>query len=177
MALTRRTLLRYGLGGALALAAGGLGLALFPGQSRAPRRPLQALTERDYAILAAIADRLCPGAPGLPSAGELDVAGHVDALMARLHPADVAEFQQLLALFENALVRALLHGSPVPFSRAAPAVQDASLEAWRTSALPFRRLAFKALRGLVAATYWAQPETWPHIGYPGPPRFGQEGAP
>lgn len=177
MAVTRRNLLKFGLLGALALGVSGVGLALFPGASVAPRAPLQALSPRQYAVLVAVAERLCPGGPGLPSATELDVAGHVDALLARMHPADAAEVGQLLLLFENALVRALLHGSPVPFSRASAAQQEAALESWRTSSLQARRMAFKALRGLVAAAYWSQPATWAHIGYPGPPDFGQGRAP
>jgi hypothetical protein len=49
-----------------------------------------------------------------------------------------------------------------------PAQKDASLEAWLTSRLALRRIAFLALRNLAFLGCYSQPETWPLIGYQGP---------
>ena len=54
------------------------------------------------------------------------------------------------------------------FSRMTDAQKDASLEAWMTSRLALRRMAFLALRNLALLGYYSQPETWPLIGYQGP---------
>ena len=48
------------------------------------------------------------------------------------------------------------------------AEKDASLEAWMTSRLALRRLAFLALRNLAFLGYYSQPDTWPLVGYQGP---------
>jgi hypothetical protein len=45
---------------------------------------------------------------------------------------------------------------------------DASLRAWMTSRLGFRRRAFYALRNLAFLGYYSQEATWPLIGYRGP---------
>lgn len=154
------------------LALGGVGLALRPGADVAlPSTVLQVLTPRQYGILVALADRLCPGGPGRPSASEVGVASKVDALMAVLHPADAAELCQGLLLVENALVGLILDGRPTPFTRLDPAEQDAVLRTFRSSRLPIRRIVYKALRGLVAASYWGDPLLYASAGYPGPPDY------
>ncbi|MCK6505665.1 hypothetical protein L6R53_20090 [Myxococcota bacterium] len=177
MSTSRRGILKIGLGGAALLAAGGLGLGLWPGASREPLAPLQALSPRAFGVLAAVARTFCPGGDGLPSADELDIAGALDATIATLHPADQAELQQVLLLVDNALVGALLDGRPQPFSRADDATRRATLLSWRESRIPLRRTAYKALRGLVMAAYWGHPRLYAAAGYPGPPDFGQAQAP
>jgi hypothetical protein len=154
------------------LALGGVGLALRPGADIAlPGMVLQVLTPRQYIILAAVADRLCPGGPGRPSASDVGVASKVDALMALLHEGDAAELCQGLMLIENALVGLLLDGRPTPFTLLGPTEQDAVLHTFRTSRIPIRRTIYKALRGLVAASYWGDPLLYASSGYPGPPDY------
>lgn len=171
MATSRRTLLTAGIGGAALLAAGAVGLALRPGAAVSPPDLLHALTPQQYGILQAVAARICPGGPGIPTAAEIGVAARVDAQLATMHPQDVAELGQGLLLIENALVGLLLDARPTPFTRLGPAEQDAALEAFRTSRIPIRRSVFKALRGLVAASYWSDPRMYPTVGYPGPPDY------
>src|SRR5690606_41363278 len=86
MAITRRTLLRYGLGGGLLLLAGGAGLSLQPSRRRAPRAPLRALDERSFSVLAAVVDRMLPPLPGYPSAAELGSANRLGAFLPRGDP-------------------------------------------------------------------------------------------
>lgn len=176
---TRRTLLAVGAAGAAVLVLGGLGLALQGTVLRAPARPLRALHPREFSILAAIADRICPGGDTLPTAVEAEVAEKVDDLLARLDPAVTVELSQLLRLIENALVGLAFDGRVRTFTALPPDGQDRVLAAWRTSRFPLRRQGFKALAGLCNASYWATPATWPHTGYPGPPDYASlvQGAP
>jgi len=153
------------------LCAGAGGASLLPPAPRSPRRPLQALDADAFAILAAVADRICPGGPGLPSAWDLQVPEDIDALLHRKHPGDTADLVQALWLLENPVAGLLLDGRPGRFTLATPEVQDRVLDRWRRSRIPQRRMAFRALCGLISAAYWANPRTYPHIGYPGPPRF------
>lgn len=157
------------LAGAGLLALGGVGLSWQPTVMRTPSAPLRVLSPRSYSVLAAAADRICPGGNGLPAAGDLDIAGQIDALLATMHPGVGTELGQVLGLLENAAAGLLFDGNPRPFSGSAPAVQDAVLEGWRTSRLSVRRQAYKALRGLVASAYYASLATWAGVGYPGPP--------
>ncbi|MGC6491417.1 MAG: gluconate 2-dehydrogenase subunit 3 family protein [Myxococcota bacterium] len=169
MTLTRRQLLGAGLGTAVLLAAGGIGLSLQPTRMVAPSRPLKALSPRAFSVLVAVADRVCPGTDAAPSATHIGVAELVDDLMGTMHPTDVAEFEQALQLLENGLAGLLLDGRPRTFTTCSKEEQDRVLENWRTSALTLRRKAFKALRGLCAAAFYGNPGAYPAVGYPGPP--------
>ncbi len=177
MTSTRRSLLRAGVAGSILLAAGGVGLGLYPSVERAAPQGLKVLDARSWSVLAAIADRLCPGGDGLPSARDLGVATLLDQTLHTLHPLDAAELHQLLLLVENALVGMVFDGRPRPFTACSPPQQDRALAAWRDSRLQLRRSGFKALRGLIMAAYWGHPDTFAGSGYPGPPDFGQAAAP
>ena len=171
----RRDLLKKGLlGGALLALAGPLALLSRSGLlSAQPRQPLRALTTAEYAIFAAVAARLSPGddapAAAWPSTVALDVAGKLDALLARLHPAAIKDFRQLLHVFENALTGLASAGIPRTFTRSSPAQQDARLEAWRHSRVALFRSGYQAMKRLGHAIYFSSPETYAHFGYPGPP--------
>ncbi|HWV39173.1 MAG TPA: gluconate 2-dehydrogenase subunit 3 family protein [Vulgatibacter sp.] len=165
-------MIRYGLGGAVALAAGGVGLSLQQTHLRRPSRPLRALDERTFSILAAVADRVAPAEGAFPAASELQVAEKVDELLAGVHPSVVEEIKQVLHLLENGVAGLLLDGRPRPFTALEPQAQDEALQAWRRSRLGLRRTAYRAIRGLCAAAYYASPEIQPAVGYPGPPDFG-----
>lgn len=172
--IDRRRFLKRGLaGGALLFVGGAIPLALRSTRGGpAPRTPLRLLTPQEHAIFTAAAARLVPGAgagPTWPTAEALDCAGKADALLARVHPEVGAEFRKLLHLFENALFGLVVAGSPTPFTRCEPAQQDARLEAWRTSRLALLRSGYQALKRLAHATYYASPEIYPLVGYPGPP--------
>jgi hypothetical protein len=171
--LDRRRFLKRGVvGGALLLLAGALPLAFRSTLRRRAPGELRLLSEDEYAVFAAAAARLAPGdgaGPKWPTADALDCAGKTDALMARVHPDMGRDFKRLLRLFESGLVGALVAGSPRPFTRAAPAEQDARLEAWRRSRVALLRSGYQALKRLAHATYYSSPEVYALIGYPGPP--------
>jgi hypothetical protein len=118
------------------------------------------------------AGRLVPGdAAGVnwPSADTIDCAGKVDALLARMHPKPAAEFRQLLRVFENAMTGLFTIGAPTAFTRSSPADQDRRLDAWRHSRVAVFRSGYQAMKRLAHATYYASPETFDRVGYPGPP--------
>jgi hypothetical protein len=171
MGLSRRSLLGLGVAGAAVLALGGTGLALQSTVMRTPAAPLRALSPRAFSILAAIVDRICVPGPGMPAPAELQVAEGIDGLLATMDPATVAELEQGLLLFENALTGLLLDGRPRTFTSLAPDEQDAVIAAWRSSRLGLRRKVYKALRGIIAAAYHGNPATYAAVGYPGPPDF------
>lgn len=168
MITTRRTVLAGVVGVAVVGTVGGVALLAMPTVVRSGPA-LEVLDAVSASILAAVADVMCPGGAGLPTATEVDVAGRVDALLASLHPGAAADLVSLLGLLENALFGLLLDGRPRTYTACDPAQQAAVLESWRTSRIPQRRTGYRALHGLVSGAYWSHPRVFPASGYPGSP--------
>lgn len=180
--LDRRRFLRRGLwGGALLAGAAVAPFAFRSTRLRQPGGPLRLLSPQEYSVLAAAVDRIVPGdgaGPEWPRAAKLDCAGKIDALMARVHPDVGHDFRRLLRLLESSAFGALQAAAPRPFTQSPPAEQDARLEGWRTSRLELLRSGYQAVKRLAHATYYASPETYARVGYPGPPDVPQPpGAP
>jgi hypothetical protein len=167
--MQRRTFLKRGLLGGAVLVLGGAGVALQPTRRTAtPRAPLQVLDERGFQIMAAIAARVVPVEGADPAA----IAQGVDEALAHAVPEARADLAKVLGLFENALPGLLLDGRARPFTQLDPAAQDRVLEHWRDSRLVLRRGAYQALRKLCLGAYYATPEAWRAVHYPGPPVLG-----
>ena len=168
--ITRRSFLRRGLYGLAVVLAGSTGLALQPSRERGtPAAGLKVFSAREYAILCAVADRVMPAAPGLLSGSEMGVAEKLDGLMAVASEPARKGFSLLLAVFENGLT-GLIFGERVrPFTKLSPEAQDEVLRGWRDSRVDFRRAGYRALVSICSGLYYADPRSWPAIGYPGPP--------
>lgn len=93
------------------------------------------------------------------------VARKIEALP---RPADRAELDLLLRVFENRVVNLLLGGIPCPFTAMSAAERERYLRGWATSRLAQRRKAFQALKRIITVTHYTTPGTARTIGYPGP---------
>jgi Gluconate 2-dehydrogenase subunit 3 len=167
----RRSFLKRGIVGTALLAAGG-GSWLATRKTRPADDvggALSIFSPEEAAVLLAIADRLVPERPGFPRPRQLRLAVKMDAVAAMADPVTQGELRQLVRLFESALSGFLLDGQAQLFTAAPPDRQDRRLEAWGHSRIALRRTGFKALKRLVYASYYASPETWSAVGYPGPP--------
>ena len=151
------------------LAIGGVGLALQPTKMVQPAGPLQVFSPEQFSILFAVANRVHPGLNGLPTGADVYVAEGVDALLGAANPGIGQEIGLALQLLENGLSNFVFDGRPRNFSACLPATQDLILAGWRDSRVETRRTVYKGLLGLITATYWARPQLWKHVGYPGPP--------
>ncbi|HEX7476183.1 MAG TPA: gluconate 2-dehydrogenase subunit 3 family protein [Polyangiales bacterium] len=112
-----------------------LGTALGVRRTRlrqAPKRGLVLLSPEDYAVLCAVADRICPAlGNGAPGALALGVPERIDAILAEA-PAHVRrDVKSLLFIVENALVGALFLERARPFTQLSAAEQDTALSAMR----------------------------------------------
>ncbi len=167
----RRSFLKKGLFGGLVLLVGGAGaIAARPTRKGgAPKGPLKVFTPAEYAIFAAMAERVVGSGEGSPSPTSLDVAGKADATMALAYPSVQKEYKQLLNLFDNGLVGVVTGTGFAPFTASTKKAQDARLRAWSSSRVGLFRTGFQAMKRLAAACYYASPETWKDVGYPGPP--------
>jgi hypothetical protein len=95
----------------------------------------------------------------------------LQATLAGLPPAVQAEVSDLLGLLRLAPGRMILCGSGLDWAHLAPDDLHARLQAMRLSRLAPRQQAYHALRDLTHAAYYAGPNTWAALGYPGPPRI------
>jgi hypothetical protein len=171
-ALSRRNLLKTGVIGTLAVGLGGIGLTLRETALRADTPELRVFDAREYAILSAIADRLCPPlGKGAPGAIELDTVRVIDDLADLADPDTQRGLKLALRVFESALGGALLGERIAPFTQLDDAGRDRVLAAWRDSRIGFRRTVYRALSSTIQAAYWGDPRTWARLAYDGPPKL------
>ncbi len=164
--MNRRRFLVAGVATAGLATAGAAAFELRPflGPTRAARQPLRVLDERTFGIVAAIVDRVCPAAEGLPSGWDLRVPERVDEFLDRVAPAYAAEVVTALRLFESPTLSMLTGGPPTPFSRMSADQQDHKLAAWRDGR-SIQRTVWRAVTTLAKSAYWSDPATFAHVGY------------
>jgi hypothetical protein len=175
MMLTRRTFLLAGIAGASALAAAGWL------RGRDGPSPLQAGTSTPtlvpdaVKVLTAVTplflDGALPDDPAAATAAVRDTVGNVGVAIAGLAPAAQQELGQLFALLGFAPARIALARVTSPWPEARDDEIAAFLERWRTSGFLLFQSAYGALHQLVFAAWYGNPDSWPAIGYPGPPRI------
>jgi hypothetical protein len=166
----RRRFLQAGVAGAALLALAG-GVAWFRRRTEAAASA-PALDADARAVIRAVAPSLLAGAlpAGAERASALDeTVAAVDVAVAGLPPAARRELAELFALLSLGAGRRLVAGVAAPWTDASRDEVDAFLEAWRSSAWSLKRTAYDALHQLVLAAWYANPRSWPAIGYPGPP--------
>lgn len=166
--VSRRQFVKFGIAGGLLLAAAGAvraqnGLRAATGTDR-----LEVLTASDGEVLAAVAAAILAGT-GAAGASLATIVGSIDRAVAGLPPHLQTEVKQLLALLASWPGRRLLAGVSAPWTEAAPAEVAAFLERWRFSRWALFQQAYHALHELVLAAWYARPDSWPAIGYPGAP--------
>lgn len=168
--ISRRTWVKGSLAGVLLAGLGGVGLALQKTVQRLPTPKLALFDPAEYAILVAIAERICPALGlGAPGATEVGVAARLDAMLENGDPETKKGLKIALKLVDNALTGALTGERVVPFTALSPEQQDRSLAGWRDSDVGFRRTVFSGIVSAVFFAYYGDPRTWKRIGYRGPP--------
>lgn len=168
--MQRRSWLKGGVVAGAVLALGGGAVALWrPGWSAGRLTP--AGRELFEVIARVVLEGLLPDAAAAPAAYRAAMQAHlerVDATIAAFAPSIQAEIAELTALLLHPAGRYLLTGLGSDWSRAEmPALRQA-MQGLRESRLALRQQAYHALRDLSNGAYFAGPETWPAIGYPGP---------
>ncbi|HEX7984503.1 MAG TPA: hypothetical protein VF616_13385 [Duganella sp.] len=169
MPSSRRSFLKLGVAGAIALAAGGAVYRLTHAPAQPQRFALDAATATLLAAL--IPSMLGPVLPTDPAARAAAIertAGQVGAAIAGLPLASQKQVGDLFGMLSLAPVRRLLAGVPGGWARAAPADVDAFLQRWRHHRLRTLQTAYHALHDLILGAWYAQPANWAAIGYPGP---------
>ena len=169
--MQRRRLLTLGFGAAVALAV------TVGGFSRLrPESSVGHLSPKALAIFTAFARAVLDGSlPELASARDDQLQAHlrrVGEAISSFPPATQTELSQLLSLLATAPGRRLLTGLTTTWDEATVEELQACLQRMRTSSLSLRQQTYHALRDLTNAAFYADPQAWPLMGYPGPVSVG-----
>jgi hypothetical protein len=92
----------------------------------------------------------------------------VDSTLAGFPAPVLDELSLLLSLLAAAPGRLALAGLSTPWPTATVADIQHALQSMRLSRVTVREQAYHALRDLTNAAHFADPSTWPLLGYPGP---------
>jgi hypothetical protein len=165
MNLSRRRVMQLGIGGALALAAGGalswvtLGYRLLPGEV-----PI-ALSAKELVVVRALADTIAPADGDLPGAVALGVAQRIDEEVWAA-PDDVrTDLKSAIQLLEH--LPPLL-GFGGRFTSLSPADREACFAAMLRHDWTVVVQAAGALKQMTMLFTYARDAAWPGIGYDGP---------
>jgi hypothetical protein len=172
--MTRRRLIRTGLGGLVLLGIAGCARSVTSaGSFEDSQYAYRVLSPRDRAMIAAVSSAMLDGA--LPSAARtaalVEVVRGVDVAVAGL-PADAqAELAQLFNLLGFSVTRGLVAGIWSSWGDASANDVGAFLERWRRSSISLFRSGYQALHQLAMASWYGNPTSWERIRYPGPPEL------
>jgi hypothetical protein len=164
--MDRRRFLKGSASGILLLSIG----SLLPGGCRSYPKPVVSLrffNAREYVTLNMVAERLL-GVPGGVGAGtnRVDVAAHVDALVAEWDAEAQGQLRTMLRVFEHGTY--LFDLRRKRFTQLSIPQKDRYMAGWMNSTLGARRIVFRALKALAASGFYQDAHSWPPIGYEGP---------
>jgi hypothetical protein len=170
---TRRDFLKVGATGAFVLASVRLGRSQPVPSHRDGVMDAPALDAGAREVLAAIVPVMLAGAlPADRSARSERTAATIDGVdhaVAGLPAHAQTDLRDLFTLLGFAPTRWLLARVRRPWREAPEREVAAFLESWRASGWALKQQAYQAFHELVFAAYYADSESWPDIGYPGPP--------
>lgn len=167
----RRGLLKLGLGAAVVLtAAGGAVTWLVAQPARNGGRFEPDARALLMAVGAAVLAGLLPASAAPRQAALNQWLERLEATVAGLPASVQMELDQLLLILQSAPGRLALARLRKPWQSASPQEVQAALQGMRLSGLAVRQQVFHALRDLGNAAYFASPQTWSALGYPGPPK-------
>jgi hypothetical protein len=104
--------------------------------------------------------------PAIPSADDVDVAGFVDAWVARMPEKLRTDFGRFLAYLEH--VAPIVAGHASRFTRLPAGAQDQVLSTVEASSSDLLRAGFDGLKSLVFFGFYRDARTWRIVGYDGP---------
>lgn len=168
--MSRRHFLKAGLIGGAVLTAGGAWVVWRDiRDANAHRQPRDRVAE----VVEAIAPVMLSGALPTDSAQRCSalavLANGVNEVIAAFPPAIRGEVNDLFRLLDIRFARRLLAGVTTPWREAEPAVVQGFLERWRWSRIALLQTGYFALHDLVLGAWYADPGSWPQLGYAGPP--------
>lgn len=166
MILSRRQFIRTGVAGSLVLAFAGAFNQPFAAMPRS-------LSDGEREMLAAVVAVFLAGAlPDNAEARQTIVARTVDGIARAVSGLSLATQKEISELFGLLVLppgRLLAAGLAKPWRDASATDVAGFLESWRASRLGLLQSGYAALHDLTFGAWYARPDSWEAIGYPGPP--------
>lgn len=173
MMMNRRRWLKVGVAGGAALGVAAWWAQRPSAFGRTPYTPAANLPPAVWTPEAAMMIKaLAPVVIGPACTGAAScqrVAEGVRVAVAALSPAAQRDVGELFMLLNIGPARGLLTGVWGSWSDASTKDIEAFLQRWRHSRLALLQAGYHALHDLILAAWYAEPESWAAIGYPGPP--------
>lgn len=133
----------------------------------------QLLTLDDRLLLFAIIPVILDGALKNLDAEKttLNLIQKIDQALDFISESSYDELRQLFDLLSHQLGRAYLAGVWSSWNQAKSIAIAEFLQEWRSSYWALLRSGYLGLHQLIMGTFYSQPESWPAIGYSGPPKL------
>lgn len=167
--LSRRSLLKLGLGASAVLATAGLTATLSGCTSAAPAHGYQVLRDSDIPMLTAVMGALVGPHPARNPANLSAAITQLDTTLSWTSGAVQNQLADLFGMLSMGVTRGPLTGIWGGWEQATDADIHAFLERWRDSRLDLFRQGHSALNQLLQMAWYALPVSWEAVGYPGPP--------
>ncbi|MBB2496898.1 twin-arginine translocation pathway signal protein [Aquipseudomonas ullengensis] len=171
--LSRRSLLKVGLFGTAVLATAGVTASLSGCSSATPASGYAVLRLSDLPFLRALIPVVLEGAvpaDAMAATIEATLKG-MDRSLHAVSPELLKLTQQLFDVLGMAVTRGPLTGIWGAWDNASREDVLHFLERWQNSSLNLLRMGHTSLLQMVQMAWYAQPASWGHCGYPGPPQY------
>ncbi|WP_425056802.1 twin-arginine translocation pathway signal protein [Pseudomonas abyssi] len=169
--LDRRSLLKLGLGATMVLGTASLTASLSGCSSSAPASHLSVLRDSDLPLLRALYPAVIGPHPAFAEADAITLAtAQLDRSLQAASPFVQDEVLNLLGMLSLPLTRGPLTGIWGNLAEASPKQLETFLLRWRDSRFELLRKGHKAITQLLQLSWYATPQSWAAVGYPGPPQ-------
>ncbi len=174
---SRRRFLKTGMVGTLwlGLASGGMVLTGCSQKEHPICTDCQWLSPSDqillFAIIPVMLKDALPGSEKGRNAAIREVIAGFDTTIIHFSPAVRKEIRQLLDLLQFPVTRIVLTGVMSPWHQEDALGVRSFLTRWQTSRFSLFRSGYSALHDLIAGAWYASPDSWKRISYPGPPEL------
>ena len=169
--LSRRQLLKLGMGASLLLGSAGLAATLSGCSPSQPAGSFDVLRESDLEVLRALVPALVGEHPALNAATVESTLRQLDSSLLHSSPQVQKDLHDLLGMLSLCLLRGPLTGIWGSWSNASAQQIETFLQGWRDSRVQLLRQGYVALSQLLLMAWYAQPMSWAETGYPGPPQL------
>lgn len=170
---SRRGFLKLGLMGTAVLATAGVTASLTQCSASGPAPGLAVLRETDLPFLRTVLPVLLEGAaPAEEMAAVVQTTiEQLDYTLHRFSPAQRDMTLQLFDLLALPVTRGPLTGIWGRWESAGTEAVRSFLDRWEHSRIGLLRQGHAALLQLLLVAWYGSPQSWAHVGYPGPPRL------
>lgn len=170
-AISRRSLLKVGIAGAVVLASASLATSVLVHSKQPFAAGYKQLRHHDVPMLSAIVRSILQGRTSAP-VSQIQIQTtlyRMDKNLDRLSPALLKQTLQLFDLLTLSASRGLLTGIWRPWQRADTKQVQAFLQRWESSRFALLQQGYSGLVKMTLMAWYSAPDAWAECGYPGPP--------